>query len=111
MGGIMYENCFEVLANIFKNNNLSSSTKKKGINYFLEFQSKPLELDGNIVKYTLRGLSHNKIEVYKALLDVHKEFNIDLSFLNKTDMERLTEYSFYLSDKNIEGIFSSIRRI
>lgn len=107
----MQDKFFKEVAAIMSKHGLVRQIDKLGKAYYLEFQTKVLSIDGEDKRYLIKGLSQDKRAVYDAMVEIHKEFNVDLSFLEKADFDNLEEYLFHMKEYEIDGKFGSYRRV
>lgn len=68
-------------------------------------------MEGEEKRFLIKGVSQDKRAVYYALVEVHKKFHIDLSFLEKAEFDNLEEYLFHIKEYEIDGKFGSYRRV
>lgn len=103
----MEELFFKEVASIMKEYGLVRRIEGLGRIYYIEFQTKPINIDGEVRKYAISGLSKDKKAVYEAMVKIHERFNLDLSFLMKSNYKDIEEYLFYFPKEKIDAKFSS----
>ncbi len=103
----MEEVFFKEVASIMKEYGLVRRLEQLGRIYYIEFQTKPISVDGEIRKYAITGLSKDKKSVYEAMVKIHEKFGLDLSFLMKSNYNDIEEYLFYFPKEKIDAKFSS----
>lgn len=107
----MKEDFFKQIAEIMKKHGLVRRIDEMGRTYYIEFQTKPMIIDGETRKYTISGCSKDKKSVYEAMLEIHDEFHLDKSLLINANYKELEEYVFHFPHNEIDGKFSSFRRV
>lgn len=105
----MQEEFFNKAARIMGKYKLVRQINQPGKVYYLEFQTKSIFVDGENRKYVLKGCNKDKESVFNAMIEIHKTFGIDMSFLNKAHYKELEEYIFHIKKFEIDGKFSSYR--
>lgn len=104
----MKKEFFKVAIDIMKRNNLYKYPNiDKGYIYYLELQTRPFEENNEIKRYMIKAYSDNKIDIYNSIVEIHKYYSIDCSFLKKADLKKLEEYVFHIPQLDIEARFSS----
>ncbi len=107
----MHNKFFKKAASIMSKYGLIRQIDNLGKAYYLEFQTKVLAIDGEDKRYLIKGVSLDKRAVYDAMVEVHNEFYVDLSFLEKADFNNLEEYLFHIKEYEIDGKFGTYKRV